>query len=175
MDSFYRDTPPMPLCVGRMAQTCGWALKYVRANDVTAIDDDEKMRLAIGDKFLRETGKSVAHVRRMQVGDWPGGSLHHLRFSPLLGGQHAPARFLIYWNDPLPAGWWPIPVGESLQGGRRGSLRRDVRNWLNSNTRRGTVMVVALWEITSEGDGIIVPAVAFENQTDAALFRISWL
>lgn len=171
-----RDTPAVPLRTGRGDGTCGWALRHVRADAATGTGAEEEARIAIGEEFARETGKQVAHVRRMRAGECAvGGSLCDLRFSPLLGGERAPARFLVYWQDGAPAGWCAVPIADELRGGRRGSVRRDVRGWLNSNARRGAVKVVEQWEITPEGEGWVAAALAFEDRTDAATFRLSWL
>jgi hypothetical protein len=163
--------------MNRKVETCGWSLGRVRADAAAAMGGDEEVRIAVGEDFARRTGKQVVHVRRLRAGECAvGASLPRLRITPVLGGERrAPARFLLYWNDGAPAGWWRIPIADNMRGRRRGSVRRDVRDWLNANARRGSVTVVEQWEVTPEGDGKIVTAVAFEDRDEAAMFRLSWL
>jgi hypothetical protein len=146
---------------GRRVETCGLEVMVVSTALVAAMADNELARSIVGAAFEHATGKRVVHVCYR----WSG--------SPLLDD-----RFLVCWHDGVPAGWWTIPIPYRMCSRRRGSVRRDVRNWLNSNTRRGTVMVVRRWDMEQLEDNYlpgIVPAVAFEDQEDAALFRLCWL
>jgi len=135
------------------------------------------MLRAVGETYAARTGRQVVAVRHIQHGSLTGyySDSGYDPTPPRITFCGIGRRHLIFWQAVLPSGWWVIPITPAMRGKARGTVNRAVRTWLDENTRRGTVKACQRWEILPQGIGHAYTAVAFEDQTDAAMFRLSWL
>ena len=91
-----------------------------------------------------------------------------------------PDQFMVglYWQRPVPEEFpWHIDVENSERGRRAGTLRPEIRHWLDRNLPKGATRTMSRWLL--DGDEwwscTRLTMVCFRDQTDAAMFRLSWL
>ncbi len=96
----------------------------------------------------------------------------------MLGDKQGRRRFRVYYNERPPFGWM-IEIDKALLGVRPGALRSNVRAWLRQNAQQPTQLGWR-WLDTDRLtlDNWLTPRRAnvlwFEDQGDAAMFRLWW-